>query len=96
MSIYQSSRYSLSTTFFRGDGKLVLPLRRKVCFNKKVAKQYTVKQGDSSDSIAYNEYGNAQLNWAILDANDYLNDLEMSAGDVIYIPPYEEVVLHCV
>ena len=96
MSVYQSSRYSLNTPFLRSDGNVVLSLRSKVHFSEKTAKLYTVKQGDSSDSIAYSEYGNAQLNWAILDANGYLNDLEMTAGDVIVIPPYEEVVLHCV
>lgn len=96
MSVYQGSRYSLNKPFLRSDGNLVLSLRPKIHFNPTTSKQYTVKQGESSDSIAYNEYGNAQLHWAILDANGYLSDLDMKAGDIIYIPPYEEVVLHCV
>lgn len=96
MSIYSSSRYSISNLYRRKDGNIVISNRKKVKFNQKDLTQYIVREGDTVDNLAYRFYGNAQLCWAILDCNRYLTELEMSAGDIIYIPPYEEVVKHCV
>jgi phage tail protein X len=54
---------------------------------------YTVVQGDTIDGIAYSNYGNAQLGWAIMDANPALqSEMDIKAGDVIKIPPFDEVV----
>lgn len=96
MSVYQGSRYSLSDIITRNDGNRVISLRKKVNFDKKQLTYYTVKQGDTIDGIAYNQYGNAQLYWAIMDCNNYQSELEIKAGDIIAIPPYSEVVKHCV
>lgn len=96
MSIYSGSRYSTSNLYVRKDGNVVIPVRKKIKFDIKNLTQYTVREGDTVDNLAYRIYGNAQLYWAILDCNNYLSELEMSAGDIIYIPPYEEVVKHCV
>lgn len=96
MSIYSSSRYSLSDLYTRKDRNIVIPCRKKVKFSQKNLTQYIVREGDTVDNLAYRFYDNAQLCWAILDCNNYMSELEMSVGDIIYIPPYEEVVKHCV
>ena len=58
-----------------------------------MCKYYTVIQGDTIDGIAYKQYGNAQLGWAIMDANPtFQSEMDIEAGDIIKIPPFEEVV----
>jgi nucleoid-associated protein YgaU len=70
-----------------------MDIRSRYVFDLTNAIYYTVVQGDTLDGIAYRQYGNAQLWWAIMDANpQYQSELEIKAGDVLCIPPYEQVV----
>lgn len=68
-------------------------IRSRNHFNLSKATYYTVVQGDTIDGIAYKHYGNTQLWWAIMDANpQYQSEIEIKAGDILCIPPFEEVV----
>lgn len=92
MALYKGSRYIRTPLYPRGE-TLVFGIRRRNKFNLSEATYYTVVQGDTIDGIAYRQYGNAQLWWAIMDANpQYQSELEIKAGDVLCIPPFEEVV----
>lgn len=95
MSIYSGSRYSTSVLYSNSENEVLIEPRKKIKFNMNNATQYIVKQGDTIDGIAYRLYGNAQLWWAIMDSNKYTNELEIGTGDVLNIPPYEEVVRYC-
>ncbi len=94
MSVYKGSRYT-RTGLYQSDssGALILAIRQKTPFNMDSCTYYTVVEGDTIDGIAHRQYGNAQLYWAIMDANpSYLSELEIQPGDVIAIPAYDEVV----
>ena len=93
MSVFQGSRYVKTPAYVRNGETLVLKIRDRSHFNDSMCSYYTVVQGDTLDGIAYNLYGNAQLGWAILDANPtFQSEMEIKAGDVLKIPPFEEVV----
>ena len=93
MSVYKGSRYVKTPAYIRRGETLVLRIREKVHFSDSNCFYYTVVQGDTIDGIAYKQYGNAKLGWAIMDANPvYQSELDMKAGDVIKIPPFAEVV----
>ena len=93
MAVYQGSRYVKTPAYVRRGETLVLNIRERAYFKESHCNYYTVVQGDTIDGIAYKQYGNAQLGWAIMDANPvYQSEIEVKAGDVIKIPPYEEVV----
>ena len=92
MSVYKGSRYIKTPLYTRGE-TLVFGIRARNHFDLSKATYYTVVQGDTLDGIAYKKYGNTQLGWAILDSNpQYQSELDINAGDVICIPPFEEVV----
>lgn len=92
MSVFQGSRYTETPVYVKGD-TAILEIRQRVQFNLERATYYTVIQGDTLDGIAYKKYGNAQLYWAILDANSvYQSEMDVKAGDIILIPPLEEVM----
>lgn len=94
MSVFQNSRYTETGIFIEKEIAM-LEVRQRASFNLTQATYYTVVQGDTLDGIAYRQYGNAQLYWAILDANPtYQSELDVKAGDIILIPPYEEVMKH--
>ena len=93
MAVFQGSRYVKTPAYVRRGESLVLKMRERVHFNESNCKYYTVVVGDTIDGIAYTHYGNAQLGWAIMDANTaYQSEMDVKAGDVIKIPPFEEVV----
>lgn len=93
MAVFQGSRYVKTPAYVRRGETLVLGMRERHHFKESSCQYYTVVQGDTIDGIAYKKYGNAQLGWAIMDANPlYQSEIEVKAGDVIKIPPYEEVV----
>lgn len=95
MSVYKGSRYVETPVYVRRGETAMLEMRSKQDFDLTKATYYTVVEGDTIDGIAYKQYGNAQLYWAILDANrQYQSELDIRAGDVIAIPPFEEVVKH--
>lgn len=95
MSVYKGSRYVETPVYVR-DGKIaMLELRGRQSFDLTNAVYYTFLEGDTIDGIAYRQYGNAQLYWAILDVNkQYQSELDIKAGDILVIPPLEEVVKH--
>ena len=93
MAVYQGSRYVKTPAYIRQGETLLLMIRERVHFDESECKYYTVVQGDTIDGIAYTQYGNAQLGWAIMDANPvFQSEMDIKAGDVIKIPPFEEVV----
>lgn len=93
MAVFQGSRYVKTPAYVRRGETLILQIRNRVYFDEALCKYYTVVQGDTIDGIAYNQYGNAQLGWAIMDANPvFQSEMDIKAGDVIKIPPFEEVV----
>ena len=92
MAVYKGSRYIKTPMYQRGDS-LVFGIRSRNHFNLSKATYYTVVQGDTIDGIAYKHYGNTQLWWAIMDANpQYQSEIEIKAGDILCIPPFEAVV----
>ena len=94
MSVFQGSRYTETSVYVKGD-TAILEIRQRIRFNLERATYYTVIQGDTLDGIAYKKYGNAQLYWSILDANPvYQSEMDVKAGDIILIPPLEEVMKH--
>ncbi len=94
MSVHIGSRYIKSSIFARNGQAFIFNIRQKQKFNPDLATYYTVLQGDTLDGIAYKYYGNANLYWAILDANpQYLSEMDIKVGDVIMIPDFSEVAL---
>lgn len=94
MAVYANSRY-LQTSMFnrRGWDKPTLDVRERFTFNEDQCKLYTWIEGDTLDGVAYKFYNNTALRWAILDANvGYRTEFDISPGDTILIPDYEEVV----
>ena len=94
--IFEDSRYTNTDVFIKSENTEnavpLLVIREKIKFNLDNSKFHTVRRGDTIDGIAYNYYKNAQLYWAIMDANPkYLSELDIKVGDVLIIPPYEEV-----
>ena len=93
MSVFQGSRYVKTPTYVRKGETLVLGIRNRIHFDEYKSTFYTVVQGDTIDGIAHKQYGNAQLWWAIMDANPlYQSEIEIKPGDVLMIPPFDEVV----
>lgn len=90
--IHVGSRYIHTPIYARSGQSFIFNIREKFKFNPENATYYTVVQGDSIDGIANKFYGNANLYWAIMDANPKLmSELDISAGDVLMIPDFEEV-----
>lgn len=95
MAVYRGSRYVQTSLFMKKDTP-VLGIRQRNKFDLTDATYYTVVQGDTLDGISYKHYDNAQLGWAILDANpNFQSELDIRAGDILCIPPFEEVVKVC-
>lgn len=93
MAVFRDSRYTKTPAYVRQGSTLILGVRSRNHFDPNKATFYTVVQGDTIDGIAHKQYGNAQLYWAILDANPkYQSELEINPGDVLTIPSYDEVV----
>ena len=93
MAVYEGSRY-LKTKLnrFRTPTAL-LEIRKQVKFDLAKCNTYVFQRGDRIDGIAYKIYGNAQLYWTIMDANEqYFSELDIQVGDVLFIPSYREVV----
>lgn len=93
MAVFRDSRYTKTPAYVRQGSTLILDIRIRNHFDLSKATFYTVVQGDTIDGIAHKQYGNAQLYWAIMDANPkYQSELEIKPGDVLTIPSYDEVV----
>lgn len=93
MAVFQGSRYVKTPAHVRRGETLILDIREKAKFDADKSTFYTVVQGDTIDGIAYKQYGNAQLWWAIMDANPlYQSEIEIKPGVILMIPPFDEVV----
>lgn len=93
MSVFQGSRYTKTSAYVRKGEALILSIRSRIHFDEEKSTFYTVVQRDTIDGIAYKHYGNAQLWWAIMEANPlYQSEIDIKPGDVIMIPPFDEVV----
>ena len=94
MSVFEDSRYIESSVYSWGDEEVpTLTLRERHKFNLDIATVHTWKSSDTLDGVAYQYYEITDLRWAILDANpQYRTEFDIKAGDLIYIPDFEEVV----
>lgn len=93
MAVFRGSRYVKTPAYVRRGETLILGIRDRVKFDAEKSTFYTVVQGDTLDGIAYKEYGNAQLGWAIMEANPlYQSEIEIKPGSVLMIPSFEQVV----
>ena len=92
MAIFSGSRYINTPIYARNGDEYIFDIRQRYNFNLDNAEYHTVIQGETADSIAYSYYGHANLSWAILDANKLMSELDIQAGMVLVIPPYEQVV----
>lgn len=94
MAIFEDSRYIECDVYSRGNEEVpTLTLRNRHKFNLDNAITHVWKSSDTLDGLAYKYYEIADLRWAILDANpQYRTEFDILAGDVIYIPDFEEVV----
>ena len=96
MSVFQGSRYVKTPAYIRKGETLILEMRERVKFDESKSTFYTVVQGDTIDGIAFKKYNNAQLWWAIMEANPlYQSEIELKPGTILMIPPFEEVVKVC-
>lgn len=94
MAVFADSRY-VQTNLMSRRGFLnpVFDIRQRFTFNEENCAVYTWIEGDTLDGVAVKMYDNAQLRWAILDANpQYSSEFDIQNGDKILIPDYEEVV----
>lgn len=92
MAIHIGSRYRNTPIYARSGNAFIFDIRGKFKFNTENATYYTTVQGDTIDGIAYKFYGNADLYWAIMDANPWImSELDIEPGEVIMIPDFEEV-----
>ena len=92
MSVHTGSRYIKSPIYARNGSTFIFTIREKTTYNPELATYYTVVEGDTIDGIAQKFYGNANLYWAILDANpQYLSELDIETGAVLMIPSFREV-----
>lgn len=92
MAVFKNSRYTM-TPVFVSRGSAFLETRQRCNFNLENSSYYTVIEGDTIDGIAFKQYGNASLFWAIIDANpSYMTELDIKPGDIIVIPDFSEVL----
>lgn len=98
MAIYKGSRYQTTTTYNHYNDSRFIPTfsRRKIADSlltiRRTYKTYLWKSTDRIDILAYNEYGDSSLWWAIMDANSqYMSPFEIQIGDVLTVPPYEAI-----
>ena len=91
--MFENSRYLNTTLYNRGGDTPMLKNRKRYTFPTDICTQYLVTESDTLDYLALKFYGNTRLGWAIMDANpQFRSELEIEAGDVIYIPSCESVV----
>lgn len=88
-----NSRYMRTTLYSRDDEFPMLAIREKFKFDPSNCTFHRWTLGDSLDKLAYKYYDNAELRWAILDANPTLrSEFEIKINDVILIPDIEDIL----
>lgn len=94
MAVFDNSRYLHTRQFTRLKWEIpTLEIRQRFTFNQEDCTNYEWCEGDTLDGVAFREYGDTALRWAILDANPkYRTEFDINNGDIILIPNYEEVV----
>lgn len=93
MAVFKNSRYIKTSAYLRDGNTLILSIRNRVKFDAEKSTFYRVVQGDTLDGIAYKQYGNAQLWWAIMEANPlYQSEIDIKPGTILMIPSFEQVV----
>lgn len=93
MAVFEGSRYLKTYLYEFKTDTPQLKIRKTAKMNLIKSNTYIVLPGDRIDSIAYKLYGNAQMWWAIMDANPrYFCETEIKVGDILIIPPYNEVM----
>lgn len=95
MSVYSLSRFIRTEVDLFNYPSLILRIREPVTFNPTALTSYIFTSADNLRLISYKFYGVPHLWWAILDANPfYQSELDIKVGDIIKIPPSQEVSLH--
>jgi nucleoid-associated protein YgaU len=90
--VYSGSRYARTGMYMKSGATGLLKMRRRAAFSKARAAWRTWASSDTLPGLAWGLYGNAQLWWAIMDANpQYQFEGEIKPGDVIMVPDFEEV-----
>lgn len=91
MPVKSDSRYarqpSLVSIMSTGERRTVLTLRLDRVTDTTGSLRHIVVEGESIDLIAKRYYGDEKQGWLILDANPLVFPLDISAGDVLIIPP---------
>ena len=92
MPIYEGSRYTKVSQYSR-DNKLVFKRRDRIKFDAVNCTNHIFIEGETLDVLATKYYGDSQLWWVFLESNpNYRNELDISSGDIILVPLYEEVI----
>lgn len=90
--IYKNSRYT-NTPLYSRDDTMVFKRRNMQNYDTKQSKVHVFIQGETLPMLAQRYYRDTQLWWAILEANPkYRCPLDIVYGDVLIIPPIEEVL----
>jgi nucleoid-associated protein YgaU len=90
--IYEGSRYVNNLAYER-DGTMILGVRERPSFKKSNCIVHMFVLGETLDKLAYQNYGDPQLWWAILEANPKYNfEFEIKPGDNILIPTKQELM----
>ena len=94
MAVFENSRYLHTRQSTRlGWDAPTLEIRSRFTFNQEDCINHEWCEGDTLDGLAFIYYESCALRWAILDANPkYRTEFDISNGDIILIPDYEEVV----
>lgn len=89
---YRGTRFT-HTQAYQVEGALVVDIRDTVEFDLTNAVYYTFVEGDTICGVAYKQYEDSDLWWAIMDANPrFQHEIEIKPGDLLLIPPREEVL----
>jgi hypothetical protein len=95
MAVFKGSRFDGSTTYNDSQNRIVyLDVIRLPKFTAdKDDLVIDVQQGQRLDMIAFELYGDSQLEWVLMDANpQYLTPLDVQPGDRINAPLPEKVI----
>lgn len=95
MAVYAGSRYANSDTYLDVENGIVFidPLRLPEYEAEQDDMEILITEGQRLDILAYELYGDAQLEWVLMDANPQLTSpLDLKAGDVITAPDPDRVI----